>query len=528
MEKKTVVIGLDGCTLEQILPLVKKGLLPNLESLMRFGSWGTLISTIPPMTAPSWVSIGTGKNPGKTGVFDFWIPLENSYGYRIVNSKDVKCPYFWKIASEFGKRAVVINYPVTYPPEDFDGTLISGMLTPSLDSDFTIPHNLKKEIFDSDIDYRIDAGWSLDDTKDKNKFFKNILHCMSQRKKAALQIMDKGFWDLFVVVFTALDRIQHFFWHHQDPNHPEYKKDNTGEYEESVAHIYTEIDNIIGEFLYRIDRFWSLFIVSDHGFAPLHYLVYVNKILFDESLLAVKDEYKNEIMKEGDYKVDPFDLIHPVANVDIIDWKNTLCFMPTETCSGLRLNVEGREPEGIIHKSEFDERIDEIIGKLRNIKEPITNSPIFSDFFKRDDIYHGDYKDFAPDIIFSNHGIKGLPLTSLTSGAHLKPSSWRTGNHSPEGVFMACGNGIKQNEKVEYIDVYDVAPTVMYTLGLPVSSDMDGAVSFDIFTKDYTSRNPIQIMEAEIEDKEPRESENIHDDNEKRLISERLKGLGYL
>ncbi len=64
MDKKAVVIGLDGCTFNQILPLVKKGLLPNLESLIRFGTSGTLISTIPPMTAPSWVSIGIwGSRP---------------------------------------------------------------------------------------------------------------------------------------------------------------------------------------------------------------------------------------------------------------------------------------------------------------------------------------------------------------------------------------------------------------------------------------------------------------------------------
>ena len=75
--KKTsriLVIGLDGGTWDLLMPLAKQGFLPILHELVVGGSYGELESTIPPITGSAWVSFATGKNPGKTGVYDFLFP----------------------------------------------------------------------------------------------------------------------------------------------------------------------------------------------------------------------------------------------------------------------------------------------------------------------------------------------------------------------------------------------------------------------------------------------------------------------
>ena len=68
---KSLILGLDGATWDVIKPLAEEGKLPTLKKLMEEGVWGNLESTIPPVTGPAWVSFATGRNPGKTGVFDF-------------------------------------------------------------------------------------------------------------------------------------------------------------------------------------------------------------------------------------------------------------------------------------------------------------------------------------------------------------------------------------------------------------------------------------------------------------------------
>ncbi|NIQ05665.1 MAG: alkaline phosphatase family protein, partial [Candidatus Korarchaeota archaeon] len=67
----------------------------------------------------------------------------------------------------------------------------------------------------------------------------------------AIKIAKKGDYDLFIVVFTALDKLQHFHW---------------GE-TEFLVEWYQRIDKILGELIrYEEERDGKLLVVSDHGF----------------------------------------------------------------------------------------------------------------------------------------------------------------------------------------------------------------------------------------------------------------------
>ncbi|RLE47527.1 MAG: hypothetical protein DRJ18_03130 [Candidatus Methanomethylicota archaeon] len=68
---RVIVIGLDGATWKLIKPWAEEGKLQTLKRLMEEGAYGELKSTIPPITAAAWASLLTGKNPGKTGIYDF-------------------------------------------------------------------------------------------------------------------------------------------------------------------------------------------------------------------------------------------------------------------------------------------------------------------------------------------------------------------------------------------------------------------------------------------------------------------------
>ena len=72
VKNKLLVIGIDGGTLDIVLPMVQNGKLPNLGRILDAGAYGTLLSTIPPVTAPAWSSFITGTNPGRHGVFYFF------------------------------------------------------------------------------------------------------------------------------------------------------------------------------------------------------------------------------------------------------------------------------------------------------------------------------------------------------------------------------------------------------------------------------------------------------------------------
>src|SRR5579863_6688281 len=145
-ERKLVVLGLDGATFDIIRPLVAQGRLKNLANMIKKGSSGNLISTILPLSSVAWSSFASGTNPAKHGMYDFSKRIDSSYEYMPVTSLDRGAKAVWNYASDAGKRSLVVNVPLTYPPERINGVMISGFPYPASRNDFAYPKDVVDEI----------------------------------------------------------------------------------------------------------------------------------------------------------------------------------------------------------------------------------------------------------------------------------------------------------------------------------------------------------------------------------------------
>ena len=211
MKNKILIVGLDGATFRIIKPLVSEGKLPTFSNLMKNGVHGTLRSTIPPITAPAWTSFTTGKNPGKHGLFHFTTFKKNSYDYSLVNSTLIKSKTMFRLASEAGKRVISINVPITYPPEELNGIVVSGMLSPR-NATFTHPASLSQKLRHDG--YIIDMlGQSFLEPKERFELAKKMT---AKRLEVSHRILSENNWELAMVVFVGTDRLQHCIWEQKD------------------------------------------------------------------------------------------------------------------------------------------------------------------------------------------------------------------------------------------------------------------------------------------------------------------------
>src|SRR5205085_10544027 len=156
---RSVIFGVDGLTFRIINPLIERGELPNFKKLRDEGCEAILESKYPPLTPPAWTSLSTGLKPARHGVYDFWMYERQECGTdrkAHVQTKRRGGMLIWNILSEYGKKVLVINVPVTYPPEAVNGIMISGYMTPSSSVDFTYPANFKEELYRAVPDYQID------------------------------------------------------------------------------------------------------------------------------------------------------------------------------------------------------------------------------------------------------------------------------------------------------------------------------------------------------------------------------------
>src|SRR5712692_388177 len=145
---RVFLFGVDGLTFRILNPLIERGLLPNFQRVRDGGVQGVLKSTIPPMTPPAWMSIATGLPPAEHGIYDFFEYEQTEDGPRpklVTHRKGGKA--IWNILSEWGKRVIVANVPMTYPPEPVNGIMLSGYMAPDTKSNVTYPTSFKRNCY---------------------------------------------------------------------------------------------------------------------------------------------------------------------------------------------------------------------------------------------------------------------------------------------------------------------------------------------------------------------------------------------
>lgn len=372
--------------------------------------------------------------------------------------------------------SIIANVPLTYPPKKINGLLISGMETPSIDSEFTYPKELKNEIISLFPNYLIELNWEL--YKDKKNVFIQDLIKMTQERINLFWHLIKKEWDFFFLVFIGPDRIQHIFWE-----------------ENELLNYYKYLDDFLNSVVkYIEDNDINLMIVSDHGFTKIKKIVNINTFLSEESYL-IKRKKSNFLMKMGISKEKITEKILVYFKLTNIYKKLPPIFLTffKKSISGINpiydfdLNISKAIMIGfggiyIFEENEdFKEKIKkEIIQKIENLKNPDNDEKIIEKVFRREEIYFGKFLTNAPDLIILPK--KGYSLKSAISKDIIEPPLFKIADHALDGIFLAYGPNIKKGQIINP-KIYDIAPTILYMNDVPIPKDMDGKVLIEIFNE---------------------------------------------
>jgi predicted AlkP superfamily phosphohydrolase/phosphomutase len=141
IEKKVLIIGIDGMDPNTTEKLIENGNLPNFKKLRDSGSFLNLNTSNPPQSPVAWASIATGTNPAKHNIFDFIIRNPKTYlpELSIIKNlggtkygQNMKGEAFWKISSKNGIPTTVIRWPGSFPPDKIKGNMLSGLGVPDI------------------------------------------------------------------------------------------------------------------------------------------------------------------------------------------------------------------------------------------------------------------------------------------------------------------------------------------------------------------------------------------------------------
>lgn len=571
MSKRVIVVGIDGGTWKIIDPLVKEGKLPHLERIMKEGVKSALTTTIPSQTVPAWPACFTGVNPGKQGVYHFLADSHKNYDEgKPLTANDLKVKTIWDYLTENNKLAISFFVPFTFPPQKINGAVVTPVriLSELGKAELkTFPPELYKElqqVLDINIGTLANQKVTVEKLSDENAHvnktkvlekMKNLyLFAIKKIKEGTLHLMKKYDWNFLMVVFTPIDTLQHQFWRFMDKTHPTYDPALAGLFGNAIVEGYIQVDQALGEILQNAGGDAHLFIVSDHGIAPVSKWFYINNFLKSIGLLHTKDiasfQLKmkpyplQKILNKLKVRLLAEKLPHRIKNLRIpllineklpisgmIEWNTTRAYA---TSFGININLRGRESHGIVPPGEYNALIEEIRAHLYRLEDPDTGRKIISKVFTKEELYSGHYVASAPDIQFllseSQYMFnKRLDYTALFKNmdndymisAHHINSEESTHN----AIFMAHGKHLKHTHLNNHPRIMDIVPTALYLMGLPIPEDLDGRVITEIFDEQFLKTHQINYQKIDIY--KERETLLLSKEDEEKM-REHLRNLGYI
>jgi predicted AlkP superfamily phosphohydrolase/phosphomutase len=528
----TLLLGLDGATFTILDPLMANGTMPFLNEFINNGVRAELRSTVNPLTPPAWISMITGRSPGNHGVFDFiWAEeRKKDYYFTLYNFRDIQCETIWSMVSRQGGRACSLNFPMMSPPPEISGYVLPGLVSwkhlrrnmhPSAcyDELKTIPgFNPKELAWDFDLEKKASKGVPEAEFESWIEFH---IRREAQWFEVMHYLMKKDPSELTAIIFDGPDKILHIGWRFLDLN---YFPKQPSSWEQKIRDLCLKYFHVLDGFLAELTAAAGpqarTFLTSDHGFGPSHFVLRINSWLHSQGYLQWRNiDNLEEAAQRGAKRLVEQHFV-------LLDWNKTTAYARTVTSNGIYIRVAREPGQTGVPADQYERFRNDLIEKLNAIEDPLSGERIIKRVLTREEAYPGRFNDLAPDLtlVMQDYGFVSI-LNKEPIIAH-RPEV--EGTHYPEGIFMGRGPGIQRGSVLPQFSILDIAPCLLYSLGLKIPSDFEGALPDGIFDKSFIDDHPVQVGSPTRAPDTYAVPAHKDSGKEEEQIYERLKSLGYI
>ncbi len=261
--------------------------------------------------------------------------------------------------------------------------------------------------------------------------------------------------------FSSLDLSSHVFWRTLDAEHPLYSQSLAENHAGFIPALYRTIDKAIGQVLELADDDTVVMVMSDHGFTSFRRQFNLNSWLMDEGYIKPSPHARRGVN----------------SFFQDVDWTGTRAY--GLGINSLYLNLQGRERDGTVAAgAEADALMDELITRLKSVRDPDNGDRVVSEVFRSRDIYSGPYVDDAPDLIVAYNNFYRASWDTVLGSFPLEhvldnTDAW-SGDHCIDARFvpgvLMCNRSIEADEPT----LSDLAPTILAQFDVPIPAEMTG------------------------------------------------------
>ena len=502
--KKVLAIALDAAEPDLIEKWMKEGYLKNLAALRSKGTYGKLSSSADWLAGSVWPTFYTGLYPGEHGFYNYLQWKSSKMENERPAADWIEATPFWRrLGSDY--KVIAVDIPMTFPPSSFNGVEISGWAShdkiyPASSFPVEKMEWIIENFGETPINVEVGGLQSLNDLFDIKE---ELIEANERKAEMIISLINSEKWDLCLCCFSSTHRAGHKFWDITGAK-------NTVNHEQKLIFkdwlrdIYHSCDSSIGKILSSLNDDVTVLIFSLHGMGANTSLT-ENLLpkMISNILNEGKSTNKNErIIKKLRNKVPlewrtNFKKLLPLKLQDKLtaywrmggtDWEKTKAFNLLSDLQGyIRINLKGREKEGIVEDGEEYEKLCiKLIEGLETFKDEKTGDPVIECVKRSIDLFcKGKGFNNLPDIIVKWKNKPAAGYTKVISqkyGELILPQpgknpEGRSGNHRPDGFLIAVGDKFKVNSTFENkYHTVDLVPTILNLLNIEKPEEMGGNI----------------------------------------------------
>ena len=448
---RTLVLGLDGGTFHVLDRYVEACPGGIFAKWMREGFVRTLQSTKPFFTAPAWTTFMTGLNPGHHGVFHWRARFKSQWGAErsLVSTEHLADCSFWSYLQSYGAQVAISNFPMEYPAPPTKGAYLCGTLAPETASRTSWPPQLMDKVRRRFPDYRFEMDKGISYLNRLPELCDHILRLGREHATAFEELCNPYAADFAFHTVTVTDRMQHFFWHCFDPEHPQYDPGWSGE---NGGHPIFEAYRIGEQFLARAwdsGQFNNAIIVSDHG-AGLSSLSFYCDAWLDQLGLVQFDSRGRA------------------------DFKASIAYSGEEPECAIYVNRMDRDGVGLSSES-YRETVLMLTERLAGLRRPDSDKAAFDHVYMQDQVFAGPFASEGPDIILvPSSGVHPQPGFSTEIFA---PTKRLFSGHRQNGILIGYGQSFERSvDTSQSLDIMDMFALLCALSEVPIPAGLDGTI----------------------------------------------------
>jgi len=524
-----VVLGFDACDAGLVRDLAAAGKLPTLGRLLGDWACARIQNPFGLFVGALWPSFTTACAPSRTGFYCWETVSPTTYERRLTTPHEIAgARPFWREISAAGHRVAVLDVPHTWTDGPVNGLEVVEYGCHDRHFGFhTSPPLLAAEILGRvgphpvfTIDPFAERQFAADDyvhragayrtAEEERAFLRDLLDGLARKCRLSTELLGQEAWTLFISVFGESHAVGHQQWYLHDPAHPRHDSVLARELGDPVERVYRALDRALAEHLALVGPETTVLVLLSHGMGPHYDGTHLLEDVLERMDGAVRRGRRGGPAAravKAVWGVLPAAARARLAPATMALFRRWLRHTPpsitedwdlgpakragrrffmepnNSVYGGVRINLKGREPAGVVLPGgELEAICDQIRLDLLALVNVATGRPVVRAVERTERHHPRSPHDSLPDLLIEWNSDEQIETvwSAKTGIVHGPATHWRTGDHRPAGLLLAAGPAIRPGADLGQIPIGDLGPTICARLGIQLEG-VDGRPARRLF-----------------------------------------------